>query len=78
MKCRRLTQLGRDGFVLGFELGSEPIEGLRQATGTELQAEAIAQNDAGFAHGKAFGLVEIGSHSEGSWTEVHTGRADCQ
>jgi uncharacterized membrane protein YqiK len=44
---------------LGFDLGSEPIKGLRQAAGTELQAEAIAQNGAAFAQGKAFGLVPI-------------------
>ena len=62
----------------GLYFDSEPIKGLREATGTELQAKTIAQNGAGFAHGKRFGLVEIGSQSEGSWTEVHTGRADCQ
>jgi hypothetical protein len=43
-----------------------------------LQTEAIAQNGAGFAHGKSFGLVEIGRQSKGSWAEMHTGRTDGQ
>src|SRR5215471_3683758 len=77
VKRRGLTQFGRDGVVLGFDFDREPIKGLRDATGAELQGETIAQNGASFAHGKPFGLVEIGSQSEGPWTEVHTGRADC-
>ena len=78
MKCRRLAQFCGEGIVLGFDSDSEPIKGLRQAAGTELQAKTIAQNGAGFAHGKPFGLVEIGSQSQGSWTEVHPGRANCK
>ena len=75
MKRRCLAQFYGDGVVLGFYFCGEPIKGLRKAAGGELQAETIAQNGTGFAHGKPFGLVEIGSHSKGSWTEVHTGRA---
>jgi hypothetical protein len=78
MKRRCLAQFCSEGVVLGFYFGSEPIKGLRKAAGAKLQAETIAQNGTGFAHGKPFGLVEIGSHSKGSWTEVHTGRADGQ
>src|ERR1700686_5317190 len=78
MKRRGLAQFCSEGVVLGFYFGSEPIKGLRKAAGAKLQAETIAQNGTGFAHGKPFGLVEIGSHSKGSWTEVHTGRADGQ
>ena len=78
MKHRCLAQFCSDGVVLGFYFGSEPIKGLREPAGAELQAETIAQNGAGFAHGKPFGLVEIGSQGQGSWTEVNTGRADGQ
>src|SRR6202163_2477000 len=78
MKRRRLAQLCSEGALLWFYFASEPIKGLRKAAGAKLQAETIAQNGTGFAHGKPFGLVEIGSHSKGSWTEVHTGRADGQ
>jgi hypothetical protein len=61
MNHRCLAQFCRDGVVLGFYFGSEAIKGLRKAAGAELQAETIAQNGAGFAHGKPFGLVEISS-----------------
>jgi hypothetical protein len=36
----------------------------------------FAQNGAGFSHGKAFGFVEIGRQSKGSWAELHTGCTD--
>jgi hypothetical protein len=77
MKRRCLAQFCGQGVVLGFDFESEPIKGLGEAAGAELQAKTIAQNGAGFAHGKPFGLVKIGSQSEGSWTDVHTGRAAC-
>ena len=76
VKCRCLAQFGGDGVVLGLDFDSEPIEGLREATGTELQAKTIAQNGAAFAHGKPFGLVEIGSQSQGAGSELDAGRAD--
>ena len=78
MKRRCLAQFCSEGVVLGFYFGSEPIKGLRKAAGAQLHAETIAQNGAGFAHGKPFGLVEVSGQGEGSRTEVHTGRADCQ
>ena len=62
----------------GFYFDSEPIESLRETSRTQLQAETIAQNGGGFPHGKPLGFVEIGGQSQGSWTEVHTGCADCQ
>jgi hypothetical protein len=68
-----LPWFGGDGVVLGLDFDSEPIKGLREATGTELQAKTIAKNSAGFAHGKPFGLVEIGSQSEGAGSELDTG-----
>ena len=49
MNHRCLAQFCRDGVVLGFYFGSEPIKGLRKAAGAELQAETIAQNGGGFA-----------------------------
>jgi hypothetical protein len=52
---------------------SQPIKGLREPSGAEPQVEAIAQNGAGFAHGKPLGLVEISSQGQSSWTKVHTG-----
>jgi hypothetical protein len=58
---------------LGFYFNSQPIKGLREPSGAELQPEAIAQNSAGSAHGKPLGLVEISSQGQGSWTKVHTG-----
>jgi hypothetical protein len=41
MKRRCLAQFCRDGVVLGFYFGSEPIKGLREAAGAELQAETM-------------------------------------
>ena len=76
MKGRCLSQFPREGIVLGFYFGSQPIHGLREAARAELQAETIAQNGAGFAHGKAFGFVEIGRQSKGSRAELHTGCTD--
>ena len=76
MKCRCLAQFNCEGIVLGFYFGGQPIHRLREAARAELQAEAIAQNGAGFAHGKAFGFVEIGRQSKGSWAELHTGCTD--
>ena len=78
MKRRCLAQFCRQSVVLGFYFGGQPIHRLREPTGAELQVEAIAQNGTGFAHGKAFGLVEIGRQSKGSWAKVHTGRTDGQ
>jgi hypothetical protein len=73
-----LAQFNCEGVVLGFYFARQPIHRLREAARAELQAEAIAQNGTGFAHGKAFGLVEIGRQSKGSWAKVHTGRTDSQ
>jgi hypothetical protein len=78
MDYRCLAQFCSDGIVLGFYFGSEPIKSLREPARAQLQAETIAQNGGGFAHGKPLGLVEIGSQSQGSWTEVHTGCAHRQ
>src|SRR5580692_13195370 len=68
-KRRCLAQFCRQSVVWGFYFGGQPIHRLREPTGAELQAEAIAQNGTGFAHGKAFGLVEIGRQSKGSWAK---------
>src|SRR5271165_2465686 len=57
MKRRCLAQFPREGVVLGFYFGSQPIHGLREAARAELQAETIAQNGAGFAHGKSLALL---------------------
>src|SRR5271155_4812672 len=57
MQRRCLAQLCREGVVSGFYFSSEPIKGLRQATGAELEAETIAQNGACFAHGKPLALL---------------------
>jgi hypothetical protein len=73
MKRRCLAQFCSEGVVLGFYFNSQPIKGLREPSGAEPQVEAIAQNGAGFAHGKPLGLVEISSQGQSSWTKVHTG-----
>jgi hypothetical protein len=73
MQRRGLAQFCSEGVVAGFYFNSKPIKGLREPSGAELQAEAIAQDSAGFAHGKSFGLVEISSQGQGSWTKVHPG-----
>ena len=78
MKCRCLAQFNCEGIVLGFYFARQPIHRLREAARAELQAEAIAQNGAGFAHGKSFGFVEICRHGKGSRAEVHAGRTDGQ
>src|ERR1700758_3218491 len=61
MNYRCLAQCCRDGVILGFYLGSEPIKSLREPARAQLQAKTIAQNGGGFAHGKTLGLVEISS-----------------
>src|ERR1700746_492625 len=71
MKRRCLAQFCGQGVVLGFDFESEPIKGLREAARAELQAKTIAQNGTGFTHGKPFGLVEIGSQSQGFWTKLY-------
>ena len=68
-----LAHFCSEGVVLRFCFNSQPIKGLREPSGAELQLEAIAQNSAGFAHGKPLGLVKISSQGQSSWTKVHTG-----
>ena len=78
IKMRFPGQFNCEGIVLGFYFARQPIHGLREAARAELQAEAIAQNGAGFAHGKSFGFVEVGRQSKGSWAELNTGGTDGQ
>ena len=78
MKRRCLAQFPREGVVLGFYFGSQPIHGLREAARAELQAEAIAQNGAGFAHGKPLSLIEISGEGQSSGSELDAGGAGGQ
>src|SRR5277367_6777739 len=78
MKRRCLAQFYREGVILGFYFGCQPIHRLRETTGAELQAETIAQNGTGFAHRKSFGLIEISGQGQSSGSELDTGGASGQ
>src|ERR1700688_2873973 len=78
MKRRCQAQFSSEGVVLGFYFSSQPIKGLRQAAGAQLQAETIAQNGAGFAHGKPLSLIEISGEGQSSGSELDAGGAGGQ
>src|SRR6516165_2355311 len=78
MNHRCLAQFFSDRLILALYFGSESIQGLGQPAGTQLQAETIAQDDAGFSHGEPLGFVEISRQGQGAGSELDAGSADSQ
>ena len=78
MNHRCLTQFVDDGVVLGLDFGSESIQRLGKPARTQLQAKAIAQDDAGFSHREPLGFVEISRQGQGAGSELDPGGARSQ
>src|SRR6516162_9433284 len=73
-----LAQFFNNGLILALYFGSESIQRLGKPTGTQLQVETIAQDEAGFSHREPLSFVQISGQGQGAGSELDTGGAGGQ
>src|ERR1700751_4378494 len=75
MERRGLEQFLANPGILRFDFGRDAGQGMGESAWGEAQAEVVLQHRAGFAHGQALCLVQIGRDGQRSRTELDGGGA---
>src|ERR1700740_302688 len=75
MERRGLEQFLANSGILRFDFGRDAGQGMGESAWGKPQAEVVSQHRAGFAHGQALCLVQIGRDGQRSRTELDGGGA---